>query len=146
MKLKYILLSFFISIALSTIFLTSQSSQALPPKANLLPSDYNTGISWDAAQKINKPIAVNFYVDWCHYCKALAPVLYKVRQEYSSKYSFVYINCDAPENQALVKKFNIDSYPSLFLVDNKKHKKLQLDNAIFQNSNLLKKEFDKFLK
>jgi len=146
MKLKHILLSFFVSIALATIFLTSQSSQALPPKANLLPSDYNTGISWDAAQKSGKPVAINFYVDWCHYCKSLAPVLYRIRQEYSSKYNFVYINCDAPENQALVRKFKIDSYPSLFLVDTKKHKQVQLDNAIFQNSNALKKEFEKFLK
>lgn len=148
MKLKYKLLSksLIITAIFSLMFLSIQSVKAIPPKMHLVPSDYSNGITWNKAQKINKPIVINFYVDWCHFCQGFAPILDKLRQQYSSKYSFVFINCDDPQNQELVNNFQIQSYPSLFIIDKKKHKKVQVDNYKYQNINLLTKEFDKFLK
>ncbi|OGH99730.1 MAG: hypothetical protein A2039_03960 [Candidatus Melainabacteria bacterium GWA2_34_9] len=135
-----------ITACFTAIFLKPESSSAVPPKINLTPSDYTTGITWEKAQKLDKPIVVNFYVDWCHFCQGFAPVLDKLRQQYSSKYSFVFINCEDPKNELLVKKFNIEAYPSLFIVDRKKNKKIQVDNSKYQNFPLLKQELDKFVK
>lgn len=146
MRIKILILSIVIAAGFAALFLNPQYTAAVPPKINLVPSDYTTGITWEKAQKLNKPVVVNFYVDWCHFCKGFAPILDKLRQQYSTKYSFVFVNCDDPTNKLLVKQFNINSYPSLFLVDKKKNKKIQIDNSKYQNINLLKKDLDKFLK
>lgn len=146
MKIKHFILGLVVTSAISAVFLCPDYSAAVPPKINPTPSDYNAGMSWEKAQKIDKPIVVNFYVDWCHFCQGFAPVLDKLRQQYGSKYSFVFINCDDPKNASLVKKFNIEAYPSLFLVDKKRNKKIYIDNSKYQNINLLKQDFNKFLK
>jgi len=146
MKINHKLSVLIIAAVFTAIFLNPGYSRAVPPKINLVPSDYSTGITWTKAEKLNKPIVVNFYVDWCHFCKGFAPVLDKLRQQYDSTYSFVFINCDDPQNQALVKKFNISAFPSLFLVDEKKNKTIHIDNSKYQNLNLLKEDLDKFLK
>lgn len=125
-------------------FLNSQCTKAVPPRVHLSPSDYNTGLTWEKAQNLNKPVVLNFYVDWCHFCQGFAPVLDQLRQEYSSKYSFVSVNCDDPKNQALVRKFYIDSYPSLFLVD--KNKKIYIDSSKYNNIKQLRQELNKFSK
>jgi len=147
MKIKHnILLACLIIACFASIFLNSEYTAAVPPKTNLVPTDYSTGITWEKAQKINKPIVINFYVDWCHFCRGFAPVLEKLRQQYSSKYTFVFINCDSPQNGPLVNNFNIHSYPSLFLIDKKKNKRIQVDNSKYQNIQSLEQELDKFLK
>jgi len=135
-----------ITACFTAIFLKPESTSAVPPKINLVPSDYTTEITWEKAQKLDKPIVINFYVDWCHFCKEFAPVLDKLRQQYSSKYSFVFINCEDPKNKFLVKKFNIEAYPHLYLVDKKKNKKIYINNSKYQDFPLLKQELDKFLK
>jgi len=146
MKIKRKLFILIIAAGFAAMFLNHNYTRAVPPKINLVPSDYSTVISWTKAQKLDKPIVLNFYVDWCHFCKGFAPVLDKLRQQYDSKYSFVFINCDDPQNQALVKKFNITAFPSLFLVDEKKNKTIHIENSKYQNINSLKTEFDNFLK
>lgn len=148
MRIKHaiLILCLIITAGFSAIILNTQYAAAVPPKINLVPSDYTTGITWEQAQKINKPIVVNFYVDWCHFCQGFAPILDKLRQQYSTKYSFVFINCEAPQNEALVKKFKIESYPSLFLFDKKKNKKIKINNEKYQSLPLLKQDLDTFLK
>jgi len=143
---KILIISLLIIAGFTATFLNPQIASALPPKINLSPSDYSTGLTWEQAQKAGKPIVLNFYVDWCHYCQGFAPLLYKVRQGYSSKYSFVYINCEDPKNQALVNAFKIKGFPTLYLVNKKRHKQVQVDNFKFQSADLLKAEFNKFLK
>ena len=141
---KKLISTLIIAATFAAIFSNSQFASAVPPKINLTPSDYTTGMTWEKAQKQNTPIVVNFYVDWCHFCQGFAPILDKLRQQTGSKYSFVFINCEDPKNESLVRNFNIQSYPSLFLV--KKNKKIQIDNSKFQNIYLLKEELDKFSK
>ncbi len=96
-KQQLLVLSVVMASGFAGLFLNSEYSAAVPPKLNLVPSDYGTGMTWEKAEKLDKPIVVNFYVDWCHFCKKFAPVLDKIRQQYSSKYSFVFINCDDPQ-------------------------------------------------
>lgn len=144
MKKILIICSFIIGFA--GIFFSLNKASAVPPKLNLVPSDYSNGLTWEKAQKLNKPIAVNFYVDWCHYCKGFAPILDSLRQQYQSKYSFVFINCDDPKNQALVNSFNIDGYPSFFLVDKKKDRKIKVDNSEYHDMKALRQQLDMFLK
>ncbi|HBH18108.1 MAG TPA: hypothetical protein DDX14_04075 [Cyanobacteria bacterium UBA9579] len=148
MKLKKSLFTLFISsiVVLGIAIMTNNFVQAVPPKASLLPSDYDTGISWSEAVKLNKPIVVNFYVDWCGYCKRFAPTLENLRKEYKSKYSFVLVNAEDPANQKLVKEYNISGFPSLYLVNPKNNTKEFVNHSLYSQPELLKKELNKFLK
>jgi thioredoxin 1 len=140
-----------VMFAIFTIFfafmvLSPDFVSAVPPKANLVPSDYDTGITWKQAIKSKKPIAVNFYVDWCGYCKRFAPILDGVRQEYKSKYDFVLINAENPKNQKLVQDFAIQGYPSFFLVEPRTHLHQLVNQSYYNNPPALRTELDKFLK
>lgn len=128
----------------ASIFLFSRCSTAVPPFINLAPSDYDTGMTIKNAEKTGKSIVMYFYVDWCHYCKKFAPSLEKIRQQYEAEYSFVFINCDDPENRSIIGNYGISGYPSLFLID--KDKKVKVSNSKMGNMKLLKQEFDGFLK
>jgi thioredoxin 1 len=128
------------------LLLASSISNAVPMRINAVPSDYTNALTWEQAQKINKPIVLEFYVDWCGYCKKFAPVLYSLNQEYGSKYSFVYINGDDPKNQRIMNSYKIEAYPTLFLVDKKRNKKIVVSSEKYESPKALKQELDKFLK
>lgn len=119
---------------------------AVPPKANLMPSDYNTGISYSQAVKMKKPMAINFYVDWCGYCRKFAPVLDSFRTQYKSRMNFVIVNVEKPEGEKLVKEFPISGYPSLYLYNPKNGNRTFVNQAIYSDKRQLKAEFDRFLK
>jgi thiol-disulfide isomerase/thioredoxin len=144
--MKKLLIISILLVGLAVIFSGSQNAKAVPPKLNPLPSDYTNGLTWGKAQKLNKPIAVNFYVDWCHFCKGFAPILDKLSKQYQSKYSFVYINCDDPKNQSLMSSFKVDGYPSFYLFDRKKNLKIKIDSSEYQDIKTLKQHLDMFLK
>ena len=126
------------------LFTFSRCSMAVPPFANPSPSDYSTGVTFEEAQKSGKSIVLYFYVNWCHYCKKFTPTLEDLRQIYEDKYSFVFINCDEPENKMLMREYDVTGFPSLFLVD--KDKKVRISNSVMGDMSLLRKEFDGFLK
>ncbi|OGI00356.1 MAG: hypothetical protein A2Y25_09480 [Candidatus Melainabacteria bacterium GWF2_37_15] len=129
----------------SVIILCSSAAFAVPPKANPLPSDYHTGLTWEEAEKSNKPMVVNFYVDWCNYCRKFAPVFDKLRKEYEGKYNFVIVKTDDLKNEKIVKKHNIHSFPSVFLINKKKDKEVFINQQKYFNMQEMKQELDTFL-
>lgn len=128
----------------------NQEQQMEQPKhQEKLPSEYAVnGINWEDAKKGKKPVAIAFFVDWCGYCRKFAPVLDGIREEYKSKYNFVFINCDerSPETQQLMSDFNINSFPSFFLVDTKNDRKEYVEPSDYHNVDLLKSKLDSFSK
>jgi len=138
MKLKALTSLFF------TLFLIS-ACYAVPPKLNPVPSDFYTGITWDDAHKFEKPIVVNFYVDWCGACKRFAPNFDKLRKEFENKYSFVIVKTDDPKNINIVGQFPITSYPSVFIVDTKNNKKIFLEQRKYLKHDEMCEELNNFL-
>jgi len=68
-----------------------------------------------------------YYVTWCPYCKTALPVVNGLKEKYdgkilNSKYVTFTISdiTDTSENQFIVDKYNIKSYPTIFIVDNGK--------------------------
>ncbi len=57
-------------------------------------------------------VLVDFYADWCVYCKKLAPVLEKFSLEHKN-ISILLVNVD--EEQELAMKYSISSIPTLML-------------------------------
>ena len=59
------------------------------------------------------PVLVDFYADWCGPCKAMAPVVEALAEEYQGKAKVGKINTD--DNQDIAMEYGIMSIPT-FLV------------------------------
>lgn len=70
--------------------------------------------NFDAEVKESKlPVLVDFYADWCGPCKAMAPVVEALAEEYRGKAKVGKINTD--DNQDIAMEYGIMSIPT-FLV------------------------------
>lgn len=62
------------------------------------------------------PVVVDFYAPWCGPCKAMAPMLENLAQEYGGKAKFLKVNVD--EAPGLANRFNIRGVPTLIFFKN----------------------------
>ncbi|MCL1973394.1 MAG: thioredoxin [Bacteroidetes bacterium] len=62
----------------------------------------------------DKPAIIDFYADWCAPCRAVAPILEELAEEYSGKI-YVY-KIDTEKEKELAQLFGIRSIPSLLFI------------------------------
>ncbi len=67
----------------------------------------------DNVEKNPAPILVDFWAEWCMPCRALAPVLEELSQEFQGKVRFAKVNVD--ECRDVPAKFGIRGIPTLIL-------------------------------
>jgi thioredoxin len=60
----------------------------------------------------DKPCIIDFYAQWCGPCKAVAPILEQIAEEYDGKI-YVY-KIDTEEQQELAAAFGIQSIPTIY--------------------------------
>ena len=63
--------------------------------------------------KSDQPVLVDFWAEWCHPCKILAPTVDKVAQEYEGKAKVVKLNVD--DSAQTGQKYGIKGIPTLIL-------------------------------
>lgn len=63
-----------------------------------------------------KPTVVDFWAPWCENCKAAAPTLAKVEEEYRDKVNFVMVNGDESKAWPYIEAFGVDAIPHLAIV------------------------------
>lgn len=61
-----------------------------------------------------RPVIVDFYADWCAPCRALAPILERVAQDYSGRVDIYKVDTEAtPELSAL---FGVRGIPAILFI------------------------------
>ena len=74
--------------------------------------DYTKDEEWK--YKGSQPAIIDFYADWCGPCKAVAPVLEELANDYDGKVTIYKIDTD--KEQELSMLFGIQSIPTLLFV------------------------------
>ena len=60
------------------------------------------------------PVLVDFWATWCAPCKAIAPVLDQLADEYGGKFKVAKVDID--QNRAIAMKYNVRSIPTLVMI------------------------------
>jgi len=67
----------------------------------------------DVVLKSVTPVLVDFWAEWCGPCKAVAPILEEISNEYAGKIKIVKLNTD--EEGPIAMKYGISSIPTMNL-------------------------------
>jgi len=92
-----------------------------------------------------KPVVAMFYVDWCGYCRRFMPEYGKLAKKLGDKYTFSVVNCDEAENAELTREYNIMSFPSLFVIDNKLVHSFSLNMAGTVEPEIMQEELEEYI-
>lgn len=74
--------------------------------------NYETAEEWQYQGE--RPAIIDFYADWCGPCKAVAPVLEELSEQYAGKVDIYKINTD--QEQELSALFGIQSIPTFLFI------------------------------
>ena len=67
----------------------------------------------------NKPTFLEFYAEWCEVCKAMAPQVSALKDEYEKDINFVFLNVDNQKWSKYIEKFAVNGIPQVNLFDKK---------------------------
>jgi thioredoxin-related protein len=98
----------------------SQKKAETTAKLTKAPFDTTFAQAKMAAADGDKPIVIDFYTDWCTWCKKLDTEVYtdpKTIDFFTNK--MVLFKTNAEVDTALAHKFNISGYPTLVMTDSK---------------------------
>ena len=132
------------AVIILAMFAAVSTALAILPKANMVPSDYDLGVTYEQVKNQDKPIVAVFYVDWCTYCKKFMPRFDKVRNINKDKFNFVMINVENPDNEMLVKEYRISGYPSVYIIDPKYDNRVHIDNPYLDSVSGLNREVSRY--
>ena len=66
----------------------------------------------------SKPVLVDFWAEWCSPCIVIAPMLYKIVEEYDGKVLLAKLEVDEGENMKLAGRYKTRGFPTVILFQN----------------------------
>jgi thioredoxin 1 len=67
-----------------------------------------------ATFKGTTPVIIDFYADWCGPCRAIAPILDELSEEYIGKINFYKVNVD--DQSEISQHFHIKNIPAVLFI------------------------------
>ena len=64
--------------------------------------------------KSDKPVMIDFWAPWCGPCKAIAPSIDELANEYDGKVKFVKVNVD--DNPQTAARYGVRGIPNLLII------------------------------
>ncbi|MEN9226986.1 MAG: thioredoxin domain-containing protein [Thermostichus sp. HHBFW_bins_43] len=71
----------------------------------------------EEAQANFKPSLVEFYADWCTSCRAMAPLLAGLKEEFADRVNFVMLNVDNPKWLPELSRYRVNGIPHFLFLD-----------------------------
>lgn len=128
------------------IITTSAVVWSFAPKADLKPSEYGVGVSYETAMNDKKPFVALFYADWCTYCMGFMPKYKVLSEAYKDKYNFVMIDGDNSVNSKIVQEYAITGFPTLYIIDPTIDNRIFINQALLDNVRGIRIELDRYLR
>ncbi len=94
-------------------------------------------MSLDKAMKDKKTAIVLFYADWCPHCQNFGPTFKALEKDRALKknFNFVRINSEDPASRKYMEEYEIQGFPSLFMVNPQTGEKQQVENYLMFGDN-----------
>ena len=70
--------------------------------------------NFESLRNGDKPLVVDFWATWCGPCRAIAPIIEELANEYDGK--IVVGKCDVEENDDLATEFGIRNIPTILFI------------------------------
>ena len=75
-----------------------------------------TNENFESFKNGNLPLVVDFWATWCGPCKAIAPIIGELAEEYDGK--VVVGKCDVEEADEIAMQFGIRNIPTILFIKN----------------------------
>ncbi|MFQ3613110.1 MAG: thioredoxin family protein [Cyanobacteriota bacterium] len=95
------------------LFLANQSRSA----STSLEALAQRSVPLEEAQANAKPSLVEFYADWCTSCRAMAPLLASLKEEFAQQVNFVMLNVDNPKWLPELSRYRVNGIPHFLFLD-----------------------------
>lgn len=110
-KLVLALMAIFAVVAAPTLSAATPESST-SPVIKVTNSNYNELIAK------HQLLVVDFWASWCGPCRAIAPIIEDLAQEYKGKVAIG--KCNVDENRSLTNSFGVQGIPAIYIVRNGK--------------------------
>ncbi|MBW1971677.1 MAG: DUF255 domain-containing protein [Deltaproteobacteria bacterium] len=111
--IKLLLFLFIVMVLSITFSINSMAKAKEEGKVKWL--KYNEGLA--KAKKEDKPIFIDFYTDWCHYCKLMEQQTFSdSKVSKLIKESFIAIRVNADKEKDVTSKYRITGYPNVWFL------------------------------
>jgi thioredoxin 1 len=96
--------------------------------------------NFESLKNGEQPLVVDFWATWCGPCRAIAPYVAELAEEYDGK--IVVGKCDVEENDDIAMEFGIRNVPTLLFIKNGE----VVDRLVGgQSKSAIKKKFETLL-